>query len=91
MSDYWFRPKRYGYGAEPANWKGWLATLVLAGYLIAAAFVFVVLPQRAGQEVTSGMIATWALFVLPVILAFIYLSWIKTDGDWKWRWGSGDR
>ena len=32
MSDYWFRPKRYGHGASPANWKGWAA---IAGYMIA--------------------------------------------------------
>ncbi|HEU4381635.1 MAG TPA: hypothetical protein VFR73_23945, partial [Hyphomicrobiaceae bacterium] len=27
MSDYWFKPKSHGYGATPANWKGWAATI----------------------------------------------------------------
>jgi hypothetical protein len=27
MSDYWFKPKTRGYGATPANWKGWAATI----------------------------------------------------------------
>ena len=30
MSQYWFKPKTYGYGATPANWKGWAA---VAGYV----------------------------------------------------------
>jgi hypothetical protein len=25
--DAWFRPKRYGLGWTPANWKGWVVTL----------------------------------------------------------------
>ena len=33
----WFRPKRYGYGATPCTWQGWLLTLafvaVLAGIM----------------------------------------------------------
>lgn len=24
----WFGPKRFGWGASPASWEGWLATLV---------------------------------------------------------------
>ncbi len=23
MTRYWFRPKRYGYGATPVAWEGW--------------------------------------------------------------------
>jgi len=29
MSEYWFKPKSHGYGASPANWKGWAATVGL--------------------------------------------------------------
>ena len=25
---YWFRPKRYGYGATPITWQGWLLTVL---------------------------------------------------------------
>jgi len=27
MAEYWFKPKRYGYGATPATWQGWAVTL----------------------------------------------------------------
>ena len=30
---YWFRPKRFGYGAVPATWQGWAATLGVNWYL----------------------------------------------------------
>ena len=25
MAEYWFKPRAYGYGATPSNWKGWAA------------------------------------------------------------------
>ena len=27
MTAYWFKPKRYGYGATPITWEGWVVTL----------------------------------------------------------------
>jgi hypothetical protein len=27
MTSYWFRPKRYGYGATSITWQGWAVTL----------------------------------------------------------------
>jgi hypothetical protein len=39
MTPYWFKPKRYGYGATPVTWQGWAltlaATLVVAGSIVA--------------------------------------------------------
>ena len=29
MSRYWFKPKRYGYGATPITWEGWVFTLLI--------------------------------------------------------------
>ena len=26
MTRYWFKPKRYGYGATPVTWEGWAFT-----------------------------------------------------------------
>ncbi len=35
MTRYWFKPKRYGYGATPVTWEGWaftgLVVAILAG------------------------------------------------------------
>ncbi|MBU1270467.1 MAG: hypothetical protein KKA06_07410 [Nanoarchaeota archaeon] len=27
-NDYWFKPKSFGYGAQPVTWDGWLSTAV---------------------------------------------------------------
>lgn len=32
--DPWFRPKTYGYGLTPANWKGLVATLMFVVLLV---------------------------------------------------------
>jgi hypothetical protein len=29
MTEYWFRPKRDGYGATPVTWQGWGGTLAI--------------------------------------------------------------
>ena len=26
MAKYWFKPKRYGYGATPVTWQGWMVS-----------------------------------------------------------------
>lgn len=71
MKDYWFKPKKYGYGAAPANWKGWAFVLIFI-------LVVVLLVYRFPQNYIG--------FILLVILA-ILISKQKTKGNWKWRWG----
>ena len=83
---YWFRPKRYGWGATPANWKGRLVTV---GFIVIVyAFLAVILANRG--ELTVGFIIAWALGFVAAELAFIWIAWKKTDGAWRWRWGSKD-
>ncbi|HLL28697.1 MAG TPA: hypothetical protein VKT73_13735 [Xanthobacteraceae bacterium] len=78
---YWFRPKRYGYGATPVTWQGWAVTV------IAAAFVALcVLNLTLGEQSLWRWIATVVLLVL-VTLATVYVCRLKTDGEWAWRWG----
>jgi len=73
----WFRPKRYGYGASPANWKGWLAIAL-----------FVILAAAVGLAM-AGQPLLMQLGALVVLLAlFARIVWKKTEGDWRWRWGS---
>jgi hypothetical protein len=72
---YWFRPKYYGYGATPTNWKGWLATLIFVSGLVALA------------KAALPPILHVALILLAVAL-FTWIAWKKTDGPWRWRWGS---
>jgi hypothetical protein len=41
MTRYWFKPKRYGYGATPATWEGWAFTgLVVAIIAVGASLEF---------------------------------------------------
>ena len=38
---YWFRPKRYGYGATPVTWEGWLVVAVSVALIMAAGYFLV--------------------------------------------------
>jgi len=81
MAEYWFKPKRYGYGATPVTWQGWAVTL---GTVLAMVAVSLYLPLTAKS--------LWALLALLLfdagalsVLAIV--SYRKTDGGWRWRWG----
>ncbi len=81
MTTYWFRPKRYGYGATPVTWQGWAVTLAAL-----AAMVTVSLYLRLTER------HYWALAVMlgfdaVVVIALVIVSRRKTDGEWRWRWG----
>ncbi len=80
---YWFRPKRYGYGAAPANWKGWAAVAVFIALmaLLQAAFQ----PVRTLQDAAMLLAVT-----MLALVVFAVIAWKKTEGGWRWRWGSKD-
>lgn len=75
---YWFAQKRYGFGAVPVTWQGWLASLVYVAIVVAAAY------RAPGDFLKAGII-------LPVTLAYLYFIWTKTDGGFRWRWGPEKR
>lgn len=85
MSDPWFKPKTYGYGAQPANWKGWLATLVYAVAIIALAYALA--GTRSGQQPDAFTTVFWLCLVGAVTLGFVLFAKAKTGGEWRWRWG----
>ena len=85
MADIWFKPKTHGYGASPANWKGWAAT---AGYVVAMIALSLGVFGLERRPAVSGV--EWAVWLGGVIVAtvtFVIISRSKTDGPWKWRWG----
>ena len=86
-ASYWFKPHTHGYGATPANWKGWAATLAFVAVLLAASLVLFAwqFGQPSGPAVWQ--IAVWALCVAVATWAFVRLCRAKTDGQWAWRWG----
>ena len=72
-SGYWFRPKLFGYGATPVTWQGWAVTLGFVAVTVALA--------AAGDPILL-------VFIPPVVLSLVLVARGKTDGDWRWRWGS---
>ncbi len=86
--DYWFRPKRYGYGATPSSWKGWAS--------IAALVLFLLLPVRLGlfplghAQPDPWRVAVWIAYVAVVLFAYALFAKRLTKGEWRWRWGERD-
>lgn len=74
--DYWFAPKRFGFGARPVTWQGWAVTLGFGGALLLAIRL---LPTVAEKIVVA----------LALIAAMVAITIAKTDGEWRWR--SGER
>ena len=78
MTTYWFKPKRYGYGATPTTWQGWAMTLGTVFVMVAVSLYLRLTEQNL-----------WALLAFDV-LALVTLAVIsrnKTEGEWRWRWG----
>jgi hypothetical protein len=81
MAEYWFKPKRYGYGATPVTWQGWAVTV---GTVLA--MVAVSLCLRLTVKSLSAL-AALLIFDAAAISALVIVSYRKTDGGWRWRWG----
>ncbi|HLG86917.1 MAG TPA: hypothetical protein VKZ79_06935 [Alphaproteobacteria bacterium] len=72
----WFRPKRYGYGATPANWKGWALLAVMVAIL--AAMNIALLPAH---------MAEWLIGLIVWLAVLFTIATAKGSGTWRWRWG----
>ena len=87
MADYWFKPKRYGYGVVPVTWQGWAVSLVSLSIMMWLTVVLIVRPQSAGHQPEPAMVALWAVLVGVILSASMRIACAKTKGEWKWRWG----
>ena len=83
MTHYWFRPKRYGYGATPVTWEGWALTIGVAATVI----VSIVLMNRLVGRSDFAAWMLWAVFIAVVTVSFVRVTRVRTDGEWRWRWG----
>jgi hypothetical protein len=81
MSTYWFKPKRYGYGATPNTWQGW-ALIVAVVLAMVAVSLFLRLTERH-----YWALAVMLAFDAAALGALMFVSRRKTDGEWRWRWG----
>jgi 4-hydroxybenzoate polyprenyltransferase len=82
VTTYWFKPKRYGYGATPVTWQGWLVTLATIFVVMAASLLLPTIAPAAGWL----WLAVLAIDALAVV-ALLIVSRRKTKGEWRWRWG----
>jgi len=81
MTTYWFRPKRYGYGATPTTWQGWALTLGTVAVMVAVSFYL-----RLTERHDWALAAMFAFDALAFAFLFI-VTRRKTEGEWRWRWG----
>lgn len=87
MTGHWFRPRRFGYGATPANWKGWVATMLFLIVMLGSSYWFIFGPELAGNPPGLVDTLTWAGLIAVVLIGYVALCRAKTDGEWRWRWG----
>jgi hypothetical protein len=87
MSQYWFKPKTYGYGATPTNWKGWAAVAAYIAVILALTVPLMAWPADLPAGPAAWQIVTWFVMVVLSTLGFIRFTRAKTDGQWSWRWG----
>lgn len=72
MNDYWFKPHRVSIAA-PSTWEGWLSLIALGLLQI---LIFKDFPPDQRPIACAGAMAS-------SIFMFIWLAWIKTDGEWR--------
>jgi hypothetical protein len=87
VTDYWFKPRNYGYGATPINWKGWAAVAGYVALVMALTLSLTALPADMPPGPGRWQIATWLIMVGLLTLGFVRVCRARTDGAWGWRWG----
>ncbi|MBS0280628.1 MAG: hypothetical protein JSR25_05665 [Proteobacteria bacterium] len=84
MARYWFRQKRFGYGATPNTWQGWLLTALSAALTMGV----VIAANLMHDNFTRFFII--AIGLPLVLVPTVLISHAKTDGGWRWRSGRHD-
>jgi hypothetical protein len=83
MTRYWFRPKRYGYGATPVTWEGWAFTGLVVAIVLGAGWLLL----GTARTPDWTMLLVWWAIVAVVLAASVVVSKSRTEGSWHWRWG----
>ena len=85
MPRYWFRQKKFGYGATPTSWQGWLLTIASA----AAAVAVIIAADFQRDDARRFLLIAIGLPV--IVIPTVWIAHIKTEGGWRWRWGEERR
>jgi len=85
MNRYWFRPKRYGYGATPTTWEGWVVTIAAPAIVVGSVVAMNAVVDRS--DFVAWMV--WAVLVAGITFWYVRVTRNRTDGEWRWRWGGG--
>ena len=56
MSRYWFKPKRYGYGATPITWEGWVFTLAIMLVILGSGWLLLGTGAPRGTDDGVGLV-----------------------------------
>lgn len=90
MPQYWFHPKRYGFGfGIPTCWQGWLSLAILLGLILLSAHtnnLLIVTENSTIMTEKDGL-----RFLLDVIIitgVFTALLRDKVEGGLVWHWGN---
>jgi hypothetical protein len=83
MTQYWFKPKSYGYGATPVTWQGWAVTLASVGVLAGSLVAMNLLVEKSNAVAWL----VWAALIAAATWWFVQFCRKRTDGEWRWRWG----
>jgi hypothetical protein len=65
----------------PVTWQGWVVTL---GTVLAMVAVSLYLRLTAKS---LWALAALLMFDAAAVSALVIVSYRKTDGEWRWRWG----
>jgi hypothetical protein len=81
-SEFWFKPKTFGYGATPTTWEGWavvaIYSLVVLGCVVA---------MTVRKDSFSAFVSSMAMIVVATVV-LVVVSVQKTDGAWGWNAGA---
>ncbi len=86
MTEYWFKLKRFCYGATPTHWKGWASSLA-AMFAVLAVVMFMILPIPGGVHHARSEVILGSIDLALLIAGFSWFARTKTEGDWRWRRG----
>jgi hypothetical protein len=87
MSEFWFEPKRYGYGATPTSWQGWALTIGYVLVLAALGLPLLALQEAGGSDLGLWLIPAWLAGIAMTTIVFLRICRARTNGAWRWRWG----